>query len=312
MQGNPTVFISYAWESDEIKSWVIKLATKLREKGINASIDQWSLAPGDQIPHFMEKALTENDYVLIICTPTYKNKSEKRIGGVGYEGDIMTAQVLQNSNHRKFIPILRIGDVELSMPSWLKGKWHVNLSDESLFNNNLEDLTATIFNQRKSAPKLGDIPHNYRQNASPLNLQRNEADDEIKIQGIITDMVTSPSYNGSPGCLLYKIPFKLNQSPNQEWINFFIYAFDNPSEYTTMHRPGIAYVLGDKIYLDGTTIEEVDKYHKKTLKLAVNEANKKQKESIQKRIREEEASKVRLEQFRKNIDDMVRNINFDD
>jgi hypothetical protein len=50
----------------------------------------------------MEKSVRENDYVLIICTPTYKSKSDNRVGGVGYEGDIMTgkftkAQITENS-----------------------------------------------------------------------------------------------------------------------------------------------------------------------------------------------------------------------
>jgi hypothetical protein len=35
-----------------------------------------------------------------------------------------------------------------------------------------------------------------------------------------------------------------------------------------MHRPGIAILTGDKVYLNGTTVEEVQKYHRDTLKLA--------------------------------------------
>lgn len=107
---NPKAFISYAWETDEIKLWVKELAIKLRADGIDAKLDQWEVVPGDQMPHFMEKSVRDNDYVLIVCTPKYKSKSENRVGGVGYEGDIMTAEVLQNSNHRKFIPILENPD----------------------------------------------------------------------------------------------------------------------------------------------------------------------------------------------------------
>ena len=129
---NPKAFISYAWESDEIKIWVKELATELRNDGIDAKLDQWEVVPGDQMPHFMESSVRENDYVLIICTPKYKSKSENRIGGVGYEGDIMTAEVLQNSNHRKFIPILKSGTKDISIPSWLQGKYYVDLSNQTL------------------------------------------------------------------------------------------------------------------------------------------------------------------------------------
>jgi hypothetical protein len=107
---NPKAFISYAWESEEAKIWVKELATELRNDGIDAKLDQWEIVPGDQMPHFMEKSVRENDYVLIICTPKYKTKSEDRIGGVGYEGDIMTAEVLQNSNHRKIYSNFKIGN----------------------------------------------------------------------------------------------------------------------------------------------------------------------------------------------------------
>ena len=34
---NPTTFISYAWESDDLKNWVKHLATQLRENGIDVS-----------------------------------------------------------------------------------------------------------------------------------------------------------------------------------------------------------------------------------------------------------------------------------
>jgi hypothetical protein len=41
------------------------------------------------------------------------------------------------------------------------------------------------------------------------------------------------------------------------WSELFLQAWDRPLAYTTMHRPGIASVTGDKVILDGTTIEEV-------------------------------------------------------
>jgi hypothetical protein len=36
----PKVFISYAWE-DDLKTWVLDFATRLRSDGINAILDQW-------------------------------------------------------------------------------------------------------------------------------------------------------------------------------------------------------------------------------------------------------------------------------
>ena len=94
---SPKAFVSYSWDDDSHKEWVAELATQLRADGVETILDQWHAIPGDQLPAFMEKEIRENDYVLIICTPKYRSKSDERKGGVGYEGDIMTAEV---HNHR--------------------------------------------------------------------------------------------------------------------------------------------------------------------------------------------------------------------
>ena len=313
MQTNPKVFTSYAWESDDLKDWVKNLAIELRNNGIDAKLDQWEVIPGDQMPHFMEKSVRENDYILIICTPIYKLKSENRIGGVGYEGDIMTAEVLQNSNHRKFIPVLQSGDKDTSIPSWLKGKYFIDLSNDAHFEKNFDDLITTVFNSREVAPKLGRIPSRFqKQVTAAVERQQLEQDDKIKIKGVIVDEVTQPLNDGSQGSALYKIPFELNKRPSYEWIDLFVQSFDRPPEFTTMHRPRIASVSGNKVYLDGTTIEEVERYHKKTLKLAVDVANDKYAELQARREYQEEQERIRKEQHRKNIDDISKRINFDD
>jgi len=259
----------------------------------------------------MERSVRENDYVIIICTPEYKTKSENRIGGVGYEGDIMTAEVLQNANHRKFIPILKSGTKETSIPSWLQGKYFVNLSNDHHFKKNFEDLITTILNVREVAPSLGKISNKYNKVATKQSDEPIKGE-EIKIKGIIIDEVSLPLNDGSRGSALYKIPFELNKRPDYEWINLFIQAWNRPSRFTSMHRPGIASVYDNKIVLDGTTIEEVENYHKDTLKLAVSTANNALREiKLQKKLREE-AERKREEEHKKTIKNVSKRINFDD
>jgi hypothetical protein len=306
---NPRTFISYAWESDEIKQWVKNLATELRNDGIDAKLDQWEIIPGDQMPHFMEKSVRENDYVLIICTPKYKSKSENRIGGVGYEGDIMTAEVLQKLNHRKFIPILKSGTNQTAIPSWLSGKYYVDLSNEQHYSNNYSDLTTTLFNKRETAPKLGVPKENSKTNLKETKIPTIE--NQVKIKGILIDEITEPINDGTAGSALYKIPFELNKTPSQEWRDYFVQAWNFPPSFSTMHRPGIASTYGNKIILDGTTIEEVEKYHKETLKLCVNVANKHFEQIELKRNQEIERKAIEREKHKKNIDDINNRISFD-
>lgn len=39
-------FISYAWDNEEHKNWVLKLASDLRHHGIDAILDQWDARLG--------------------------------------------------------------------------------------------------------------------------------------------------------------------------------------------------------------------------------------------------------------------------
>lgn len=119
----PRAFLSYSHDSSEHRDWVRNLGARLRHDGVEAILDRWELVPGDQLPQFMERAVRENDFVLIACTPRYKERSDARVGGVGYEGDIMTAEVCSSQNHRKFIPLLRGGQWSDAAPSWLSGKY---------------------------------------------------------------------------------------------------------------------------------------------------------------------------------------------
>src|SRR4051794_7887702 len=154
----PKVFISYSWDTKPHRIWVLNLATRLRENGVDVVLDQWHVAPGDQLPAFMEKAVRENDNVLIICTPKYKLKSDTRTGGVGYEGDIMTGEVFTEGNNRKFIPLLREGEWRESSPSWLRGMSYIDLRGKRYSEENFKDLLATFHNQRPKAPALGRSP----------------------------------------------------------------------------------------------------------------------------------------------------------
>ncbi|HRI61319.1 MAG TPA: hypothetical protein PK228_16380, partial [Saprospiraceae bacterium] len=135
--------------------------------------------------------------------------------------------------------------------------------------------------------------------------------EDIRIKGILVDEVTMPTNDGTRGSALYKIPFELNRRPDYEWINLFVSAWNHPPSYTLMHRPGIASVYGNKIVLDGTEIEEVEKYHKATLKLAVEIANKTYKEIQSRKKQKEDEENRRREEHKRNIEEASKRINFD-
>lgn len=139
----PKVFISYSHDSQEHKKWVLDLATRLRNTGIDAIIDQWELKPGDDLPHFMERHLAEADRVLMICTDRYVEKANSGKGGVGYEKMIITADLLTNIDSNKLIPIIR-QDGTHKVPTFLKSKLYLDFSRPGDFEFGYDELIRTI------------------------------------------------------------------------------------------------------------------------------------------------------------------------
>lgn len=310
-----TVFISYSWDDDAHCDWVRKLATRLRADGVDVSIDQWAAVPGDQLPAFMERAIRENQFVVIVCTPRYKRRSDAREGGVGHEGDIMTAEAMTSQNQRKFIPVLRSGEWKQAAPSWLLGKYYINLTGDPYAERDYEDLVRTLLGIRETAPPIGKpmgtIAHaNHVREEVPPGNGKSENDD-IKITRVIVEDITQPRNDGTLGSALYSIPFALSRRPPSEWVELFIENWNHPPQWTTMHRPGIATVSGSMIVLNGTTIEEVERYHRDTLQLVVNETNRQYRQWLdvqdQRLIREQTARDI----HRKRVEEISKKITFD-
>lgn len=311
----PTAFVSYSWDDDDHKGWVRDLAARLRHDGVDVRLDQWETVPGDQLPAYMERAIREIQYVLIICTPRYRSRSEKRQGGVGYEGDIMTGEVHNSANHRKFIPILRTGAWTKAAPSWLAGKYYVDLTGHPYAERAYADLLTTILGTRPKPPPVGQPPGAPVTPAerSPRRSQQSPTPSlEVKIIGVAIDEVTEPRLDGSRGSALYTVPFRLNRKPSRQWAEAFVATWNRPPRFTTMHRPGIARVRGDRIILDGTTIEEVERYHRDTLVLCAQRANELLAELDAKQSPEEERGQLDSQQHRRTVEDVAKRLRFDD
>ncbi len=274
-EDNPNVFISYSWDDDAHKDWVKSLADILLDNGVNAILDDYDTDPGDRLPHFMEEAVSQADKVLVICTERYKVKADKREGGVGYEEHIISSELMKG-NERKFIPILRSGNGDTSIPICLAGKKYVDLSKaNNLIYSDVEDLVLRGIYGQKPKPIVGNRPKEV------TRYVKRDNPDDIYIVGIVEDEVTAPRNDGTPGCALYCVPIRLSKRLREIWKEYFIQTWRNPPSFTTMHRSKIASVQNDKIILDGTTLEEVQKYHRETLLLCVEIANKMEKAYIQ-------------------------------
>ena len=138
---SPSCFISYAWEDDAHKAWVRTLAAKLRLNGVDAHLDQFELAPGADLPHFMESRIRDSDFVLLVCTPVFASKANSGTGGVGYEKQIVTGQIFNGNVHdTKFVPLLRRGSAADALPSYLQSRIAIDFRDDGRFTERLEEL----------------------------------------------------------------------------------------------------------------------------------------------------------------------------
>jgi len=158
-QRAPRVFISYSWDSEEHKVWVRDLATKLRANRIDVILDYWHLRLGMDAVRFMTESVSNSDFVLVICTPDYVEKSYRPKGGVRFENVIIVDDFMDNMDTGKFIPVLRQGEWNAtSVPRWIKRRQGANLATTPYDEVEFLTLVATLHGEHPAPPPLGAKP----------------------------------------------------------------------------------------------------------------------------------------------------------
>lgn len=162
---NPKVFISYSWDDEEHKEWVLKLSADLRSKGIETILDRYFLRSGVNASIFMEQSIEQADKVLIIFTEKYKEKASGRSGGVGTEYSMMSIDLCRNiAGNTKYIPVLRKGSSETSIPLFLQPYIASYMTDAAEYPQKINELVHAIFDKSViAAPKIGEIPDYIRE-----------------------------------------------------------------------------------------------------------------------------------------------------
>ncbi len=178
----PKVFISYSHDDVDHKEWVKRLATRLREGGVDAVLDQWDLVPGQDIPSFMEQNLTSCDFAILICTSRYSTKANAGSGGVGYEKMIVSAELAKSIDQKKFIPIVR-NNPSGNLPTFLASRLYVDFSVDDGYEIGVDELRRAIFREAlatkpplgratKIASPLSDVSHPNLQDGRLTPVQR--------------------------------------------------------------------------------------------------------------------------------------------
>src|SRR5215212_3510696 len=175
---NLRTFISYSWSSPEHEEWVLGLATELEESGVDVILDKWDLGEGADKFAFMEKMVTDPSVrkVIAVCDRTYAEKADGRQGGVGTETQIMSKEVYEQVNpadqEQKFVALITEKDEngEPYVPTFLKSRIYIDMSDESLRAESFERLLRWIYGKPlHKRPERGKPPA-YLLEEDKLNL----------------------------------------------------------------------------------------------------------------------------------------------
>ncbi|MCK8143372.1 toll/interleukin-1 receptor domain-containing protein [Flavobacterium sp. I-SCBP12n] len=240
----PKVFISYSHDTLDHKKWVLELAIRLRNNGIDAIIDQFELQAGDDVPHFMETSLAKADKIIMICTERYVNKANNGEGGVGYEKMIVTSNLLKRIDENKVIPIIRQNG-ETKLPTFLSSKLYINFSKNDEYEFNFDNLLRTIHKTPIfEKPPIGNNPFKEVPKES-LNGDIKLINETLKtianLQGIshFTESIRVSQILQISPVMFKVIGIKLNTLGYTKWVN--------GNSYITITDKGLMYAYENNL-----------------------------------------------------------------
>ena len=162
----PKIFISHAGEDKE--RFVLGFATQLRDRGIEAWVDTWEIAPGDSIvDRIFEEGIGGAKAVIVVLSKNSVNKAWVR--------DELNAATIQRINKKsKLIPIL-IDDCTGELPTAVKHiAWH-RIHDLDNYGADVDTIVMAIHGHLEKPP-LGDAPPYAQLTIDVIpNLQRSES-----------------------------------------------------------------------------------------------------------------------------------------
>ena len=157
------VFLSYAWEDDDYRELVKKLATRLRKDGIEARLDAWHLN-SLTIPEFMSREVRKANRIPVLCSPAYQRmvhamEDGETISGVGWEHLLLTSAIWSGLKDRTQLDIALLrGKWSESAPTFLSSMVYVDLTDESTFEARYRVLLQRMHGRSECAPEVGPLP----------------------------------------------------------------------------------------------------------------------------------------------------------
>ena len=173
-------FVSYSWSNPEHEEWVLRLATELRESGVDVTFDKWDLKEGHEANAFMEKMVSDKDItkVIIVSDSTYAEKSNARTGGAGTEAQIISKELYEQQDQDKFVVVVREKDEDgqAYLPVYYSSRIYIDFTDATRYSERFEQLLRWIVGKAiHMKPELGTLPAYLSEEDQPISLATSAA-----------------------------------------------------------------------------------------------------------------------------------------
>ena len=229
------------------KGWVAKLATDLRNNGVEAVLDTWDCQIGTDLTLYIERGIREADRVLLICTPTYREKANKGEGGVGYERLVVTAELARNVNTEKFICVLRDGSDDEAIPSFAGSRLFLDLRDDEKYQEDFEQLLRAL-HYAPASPKPPVGPNPFLEESPRIHFSGPSSAQPVEekpplgpnpfVQRIVERIVERPVRRRLPD-IRRSITHRFNVAGYEGYLTVGIYRDGSPGElFITMSKQG--------------------------------------------------------------------------
>ncbi len=107
----------------------------------------------------MEKGLSKSHRVICVCSEAYVYKANEGNGGVGYEKQIITAELLADLNSNWVIPLIKNNPSQRKTPTFLGGRLYISFEDTLLHESKYEELLRELLDEPVlPIPPLGKNP----------------------------------------------------------------------------------------------------------------------------------------------------------
>ena len=132
---------------------VLDLADALRHGGLEVILDQYVPAPDEGWPLWMDTRIDEANFVLMVCTETYRRRvmGQEQPGkglGVRWEGNLIRNRIYNDKpSGSRFIPVLFEGGEPAHIPNPVQGHTFYRISDLDMSDPGFEGLYRPLTDQ---------------------------------------------------------------------------------------------------------------------------------------------------------------------